>query len=179
MSYKKLGANKRQRMRNQLQHARDARQYRRLLAVLECDRGKSVNDVADLLGVTRQSIYNWIARAADRNDVATLGDAPRSGRPAKAGYVFDTLLPILLMLSPEQFGYPATYWTIPLLQDQLWQNTGEEYSASTVRRGLKRLNYVWKRPRYVLVPDPQQEKKTPNSPHPVWLAKAQRPAGRG
>jgi hypothetical protein len=46
MSYKKLGANKRQRMRNQLQHARDARQYRRLLAVLECDRGKSVNDVA-------------------------------------------------------------------------------------------------------------------------------------
>jgi transposase len=176
MSDKQLEAGKRQRLRNELQHARDARQYRRLLAVLECDRGKSVNNVADLLGVTRQSIYNWIARAHG-NDVTASSDAPRSGRPAKGGYVFDTLLPVLLMLPPQRFGYPATYWTTPLLQDQLWQNTGEKYSASTVRRGLKRLNYVWKRPRYVLVPDPQQEKKTPNSPHRVWLAKAQRPAG--
>ena len=176
MSDAKLGAGKRQRMRNQLRHARDARQYRRLLAVLECDQGKSVNDVAELLGVSRQSVYNWIARA-HRNDAAALSDAPRSGRPAKAGYVFDTLLPILLVLSPEQFGYPATYWTIPLLQDQLWRNTEEKYSASTVRRGLKRLDYVWKRPRYVLVPDPEREKKTSNSPHPVWLAKAQRLVG--
>jgi transposase len=174
MSDTKLGAGKKQRMRNELRHARDARQYRRLLAVLECDQGKSVNDVAESLGVSRQSVYNWIARAR-RNDAAALSDAPRSGRPAKVGYVFDTLLPILLMLSPEQFGYPATYWTIPLLQDQLWQNTDEKYSASTVRRGLKRLDYVWKRPRYVLVRDPEREKKTPNSPHPVWLAKAQRP----
>lgn len=177
MSDRKLGAGKRRRMRNQLQHARDAHQYRRLLAVLECDRGKSVNDVAELLCVSRQSVYNWIARAADRNDVAALSDAPRSGRPVKAGHVFDTLLPILLMLSPERFGYPATYWTTPLLKNHLWQNTGVEYSASTIRRGLKRLDYVWKRPRYVLVPDPEREKKTPNSPHPVWLAKAQRPTG--
>ena len=56
MSDKQLEAGKRQRLRNELQHARDARQYRRLLAVQECDRGKSVNDVADLPGVTRQSI---------------------------------------------------------------------------------------------------------------------------
>ena len=174
MGKMKLTASQRRKIRTRLRQTHDVRLYRRLLAVLEFDRGTSVSAIAELLGVSCQSVYNWIARAR-RNDAAALSDAPRSGRPAKVGYVFDTLLPILLMLSPEQFGYPATYWTIPLLQDQLWQNTDEKYSASTVRRGLKRLDYVWKRPRYVLVRDPERGKKTPNSPHPVWLAKAQRP----
>jgi transposase len=82
------------------------------------------------------------------------------------------------MLPPERFGYHANCWTIPLLQDQLRKNLDEEYSASTVRRGLQRLGYVWKRPRYVLMADPEREKKTPNSAHSLWEnAKAQRSAG--
>jgi transposase len=177
MSETKLGAGKRRRIRDQLRCTRDARLYRRLLAVLEYDRGESVSDIAELLGVSRQSIYNWIELAHERDDVVALRDAPRSGRPARADEVFDTLLRTLLMLSPERFGYHATYWTIPLLQDQLRKNLGEDYSASTVRRGLQRLDYVWKRPRYVLAPDPQREKKTRNSPHRLWLARAQRPVG--
>lgn len=177
MSETKLGAGKRRRIRDQLRCTRDARLYRRLLAVLEYDRGESVSDIAELLGVSRQSIYNWIELAHECDDVVALHDAPRSGRPARADEVFDTLLRTLLMLSPERFGYHATYWTIPLLQDQLRKNLGEDYSASTVRRGLQRLDYVWKRPRYVLAPDPQREKKTRNSPHRLWLARAQRAAG--
>jgi transposase len=176
MSEMKLGAGKRRRIRNQLRRARDARQYRRLLAVLEYDQGKSISDIAELLGVSRQSIYNWIELAHQHDDVQ-LQDALRSGRPARANKLFDTLLRTLLILSPERFGYHATYWTVPLLQDQLRKNLGEEYSASTVRRGLQRLDYVWKRPRYVLAPDPEQEKKTRNSPHPLWLARAHRPVG--
>jgi transposase len=125
-----------------------------------------------LLGVSRQSIYNWIGLVHERDDVVALQDAPRSGRPARSGDVFDTLLRTFLMLSPERFGYHATYWSIPLLRDQLRQNLGEEYSASTVRRGLQRLDYVWKRPRYVLASDPEQEKKTQHSPHRLWLARA-------
>jgi transposase len=159
MSETKLGAGKRRRIRDQLRCTRDARLYRRLLAVLEYDRGESVSDIAELLGVSRQNIYNWIELAHERDDVVALRDAPRSGRPARADEVFDTLLRTLLMLSPERFGYHATYWTIALLQDQLRKNLGEDYSASTVRRGLQRLDYVWKRPRYVLAPDPQREKK--------------------
>ncbi|MBK4739250.1 helix-turn-helix domain-containing protein [Noviherbaspirillum sp. DKR-6] len=40
----------------------DVRQYRRSLAVLECGRGKPVNEVAAVLHVTRQSIHNWATR---------------------------------------------------------------------------------------------------------------------
>lgn len=172
MSETRLGAGKRRRIRNQLHHARDARQLRRLLAVLECDRGESVSSVAEFLGVSRQSIYNWIERAHRQGDIGDFLDAPRTGRPIKTGEAFDTLLRILLMLPPQQFGYHAHCWTVPMLQDQLKQNMGEEYSASTVRRGLQRLNYVWKRPRYVLVPDPEREKKTRNSAHSEKNAKA-------
>ena len=168
MNEAKLKAGKRRRIRDRLRQTRDARQYRRLLAVLECDRGEPVGDVADLLGVSRQSIYNWIARVHQQDDVDALCDAPRSGRPTKAREAFDTLLRALLMLPPERFGYHANCWRIPLLQDQLHKNLGEAYSASTVRRGLQRLDYVWKRPRYVLMPDPEREKKTPNSPGAVW-----------
>jgi transposase len=69
------------------------------------------------------------------------------------------LLQTLLILSPEWFGYYATHWTVPLLKNQLRQNTGEEYSSDTIRRWLHELGYVWKRPRYVLAPDPEREKK--------------------
>ena len=46
------------------------------------------------------------------------------------------------------------------------KGTGKELSlsAATIRRHLHELGYVWKRPRYVLPPDPQQEKKNSHSP---------------
>lgn len=177
MNKMKLAAGKRRRLRNQLRHTSDARQFRRLLAVLECDRGEPVSSIAELLGVSRQSVYNWIDRACRHDDLGDLLDAPRTGRPAKADETFDTLLGVLLTLPPQRFGYHAHCWTVPLLQDQLKKNMGEEYSVSTVRRSLQRLNYVWKRPRYVLVPDPEREKKTRNSAHFEKDAKAWRLAG--
>jgi transposase len=173
MGTAKLRVSKRRQLRKLLQQTRDVRLYRRLLAVLECDRGTPIGKVAELLGVSRQSVHNWIVRFRERGDAAELRDAPHSGRPARADDAFDLLLRTLLLLSPESFGYHATHWTVRLLRDQVRQNTGEDYSDDTIRRGLHRLGYVWKRPRYVLMPDPEREKKTPHSPRPVWFAQAQ------
>ncbi len=172
MNARRLSGARLKQMQTMLRETDDARLCRRLLAILEYDRGMSVNDVAELLGVSRQSVYNWIARAREGDSGDELRDAPRSGRPTKAGEVFDALLRTLLILPPERFGYRATHWTVPLLREQLEKNTGEQYSADTVRCGLHRLGYAWKRPRYVLMPDPEREKKTRNSPPPIWLAKA-------
>lgn len=177
MGTAKLKVSERRQLRTMLQQTSDVRLYRRLLAVLECDRGTPIGTVAESLGVSRQSVYNWIARFRERGDAAELRDTPHLGRPARAGEAFDTLLRILLMLSPERFGYHATHWTVRLLRDQVRQNMGEDYSDDTIRRALHRLGYVWKRPRYVLMPDPEREKKTANSPRLVWLAQAQRRAG--
>ena len=48
---------------------------------------------------------------------------------------------------------------MPLLQEVLEIATEQWVSDDTLRRALDRLNYVWKRPRYDLDPDPEREKK--------------------
>ena len=58
----RLTAAQERQLRETLRHTPDARQYRRSLAVLECARGKPVDEVAQSLQVTRQSIQNWFIR---------------------------------------------------------------------------------------------------------------------
>jgi len=168
----KLTASQRRKIRTRLRQTHDVRLYRRLLAVLEFDRGASVSEIAELLGVSSQSVYNWLTRFQQAGDECELSDAPRTGRPSCSGEVTEALLRTLMLLSPEWYGYYATHWTVPLLRNQLRQSTGEQYSADTIRRRLHELGYVWKRPRYVLAPDLEREKKTPNSSHPVWFTPA-------
>src|SRR5205814_7128753 len=50
----------RRRLRRQLIEIRDARLYRKTLAVLEFDQGRSAADIARMLGVTRETVYAWI-----------------------------------------------------------------------------------------------------------------------
>jgi transposase len=166
----KLTASQRRKIRTRLRKTYDVRLYRRLLAVLEFDRGTAVSAIAELLGVSCQSVYKWLARFEQGVDGCELSDAPRSGRLPRAGEVVNVFICTLLIFPPEWIGYYATHWTVPLLKNQLRQNTGEQYSSDTIRRRLHELGYVWKRPRYVLAPDPEREKKTPNSSHPVWFA---------
>jgi len=132
----------------------DARLYRRTLAVLEFDVAVSAADIAHMLGVTRQSVSNWVAAYAtslDRSPWPTpTARATRPagrGRPEPARRVAGRLA--------QDLGYPHATWTVPLLQEQIRLRTGLRPSDDTVRRRLHRLDYVWKRPRYSLDPDPE------------------------
>jgi transposase len=161
-----------QRLSQTLHQTHDVRLYKRTLAVLECARGKGVVEVARALQVTRQSVHNWVSRYRRQSEPAALADAPKSGRPRKADEAAETLLQALMMIPPERCGYHATHWTVPLLQDQVRLNLGIQCCHVTIRRCLHRLGYVWKRPRYVLVPDPQREKKASNPASTAQVAKA-------
>jgi transposase len=173
----KLSAKERRRLTAVVQGTHDTRQFRRALAVLESDSGKSPGDVAQMLRVSRQSVYNWIEDFRRTGDVYALVDAPRSGRPVGFDERGQALLHSLLQSTPQHFGYFATQWTVPLLQEQLQHGMGQCYGQRTIRRGLHRLGYVWKRARYVLIPDPQREKKALHLPRCQWLGAAQRAAG--
>jgi len=147
-------------LKQQLQQTHDARVYRRTLALLEYHRGHSVTEIAASLGVTRRSIHNWIEAYQQSHDPDALVDAQRSGRPSLWSQERQALLLTLLQTSPDQLGYFALNWTVPLLQEQIKRATGQKFSQDTIRRELDRQDYVWKRFRYVLSPDPQREKKT-------------------
>ncbi len=169
----------RQRLAEQLKEAQDARLYRRTLAVLEVGRGRSIAQVAQALDVTRQSVYNWIASYAWAYDPRALQDEPHPGRPSFWSEGHQALLQWLLEHTPDEFGYFAVNWTVPLLQEEWANGTGEHLSDETVRRGLQGLGYVWKRGRYELAPDPQLEKKTADSGSHSSFAAAQRGVGGG
>jgi transposase len=166
MDRPKLSRWQRLRLQRQLKQTHDARQYRRTLAILEFSRGQSVARIAQLLGVTRQSVYHWIDAYSQTHDPEALLDDERSGRPSLWTEDLRVRLGSWLEQSPDGLGYFAVNWTVPLLQEHLGHYTGQHLSDDTVRRELQRLGYVWKRTRYVLTPDPELEKKTADSqPH--------------
>jgi transposase len=177
MSRLNLSSWQRRRVRRQLAETRDARLFRRTLAVLEFDHGRSATDIARMLGVTRQSVYDWVEAYTQDYDPTSLEDKEGRGRYPLLDEDHEHLLEALLVVSPQGLGYPHVNWTVPLLREVLEIATEQRVSEDTLRRALNRLDYVWKRPRYDLDPDPEREKKTPHSPANPGLAAAQRRVG--
>jgi transposase len=176
-----LTAWQRRRLQQQLRATLDARLYRRTLAVLEVARGEPVASVARCLGVTSRAVYHWLGAYAHDHDPAALRDGDRPGRPALlTAPDRDLLRELLLARSPQDLGYFATEWTVPLLQDYLAHRTGRRPSGDTIRRELGRQGFVWKRSRYALAPDPELGgKKAADSPADPAPAAAQRNPGGG
>jgi transposase len=179
MSRLDLTSWQRQRLRRQLEETRDARLYRRTLAVLEYDRGRPVAEIARMLGVSRQSVYDWADLYTQEPDPTALEDQPGRGRPPLLDQDQEHLLEVLLYGSPQDFGLAPVNWNAPLLSEALELATEQAVSERTLRRVLHRLGYVWKRPRYDLEPDAELEKKTPHPPANPGSAAAQRRAGPG
>lgn len=162
----------------QLQSARDAGLYRRTLALLSLDQGQSISDVSKLLHVGRSSVYRWIDRYRHLCHVAALEDHRGQGRPSVLTEKQRLLLCSALKQSPQRYGYLATGWTVPLLQDSLGRVSGQRVSEDTIRRQLHACGYAWKRFRYVLAADPDLEKKTANFASNQGFAASHRGAGR-
>ncbi len=143
----------RRRLLRLLEQTRDATPLRRAQALLWLHDGQSVAAVAELLLVSRQTVYNWVEsfrERADRDVADRLLDAPRSGRPATALGIIDPLIDAVIDDDPRDYAYRATVWTAPLLQRYLAESHGIETSRKSVSRAIARLDIRWKRPRHRL-----------------------------
>lgn len=135
---------------------------RRALAVLALSRGERVEHVATMMAVSKQSVINWRDAWLRQGHPESLNDRERPGRPRHWTEEREQLLEALLESSPAQFGYRALSWTSHLLSNHLGHASGWTPSDRSIRLVLKELGYVYKRPRYVLTPDPQLAKKSPS-----------------
>jgi transposase len=160
MSGLHLTSAQRRRLEQQLRATRDVGLYRRTLAILEAASGRSVAEIARLLRTSRVAVYRWIGCYDRARDPICLADHRGGNRPSLWTEEFQAALRSCLGQRPDHFGYQAVEWTVPLLQEHLENWGGERPSATSIRRQLHALGYVWKRPRYVLDPDPEREKKT-------------------
>src|SRR5437764_256376 len=103
-------------------HTPRAKERCRAQALLWIADGSDVGEVAELLQVSRQTVYNWLSRfreRAERDLRARLLDAPRPGRPRAASGIIDELVGAVIDGDPRTFGYHATVWTAPLLSRYL------------------------------------------------------------
>ena len=129
---------------------KDVRQLKRAQALLVLADGASVSAVARSLCVARNTIYNWIARFAERSGTIAerLTDVPRCGRPDDLMQTLLERLPVLMAQKPTDHGYRHAEWTVDLLCGHLAAEHIEA-SGGTMRRALHELGYRWKRPRFV------------------------------
>ncbi|HYG36462.1 MAG TPA: helix-turn-helix domain-containing protein [Clostridia bacterium] len=132
-----------------LKDARSVRFYQRVLALRLLARGGSIAAASRLVGRSRQTIYNWLERYAQRHRVEDLLEAERGGRPRQAQGLSPARILRELDRCPLDLGYAATTWTVALLARHLRQRYGGALTERTLRRRLKELDLVWKRPRYV------------------------------
>lgn len=113
------------------------RTYRRALALLELDRGKTYKAVAETVDVTSQTASTW-ASNYEKIGLLCLKDKPRSGRPIEFdGNVRAKITALACSEAPE--GYAQ--WTLRLLAEKaVALDYCESISHTQVSNILKKTN---------------------------------------
>jgi putative transposase len=140
-----------------LQTYRAARTARRALITLLLADGLSYRQIRAITFASPTLI-----RAIKRD--FTAGGLDRVlGRQTPVTTIANWLLVVvrwLLQFTPQDFGFFRSRWSCALLAGLLWEREGLRISPETVRRGLHRMQFVWRRPRPVVGPcDPDHAAK--------------------
>src|SRR4051794_41378983 len=107
----------------------------RLRAIHGCELGFTEADVADLLGVSRETVSRWWSAYADSGEDALPGD--RTGRPVGSGRTLNDgqaarLRSILVSKHPEEVGISSPLWTRPAVRDLIRKEYGIDMPVRTV-----------------------------------------------
>ena len=114
-----------------------------LHVLLLCAAGRAPTEIAAFLFCSRSSVYRSV-NAYHAQRLGQLFDPP----PAQAAWLSPSLrrsLVALLRKVPATYGWCRTRWSCATLAAQLTLQRGITVSASTMRRWLHALGWVWKR----------------------------------
>src|SRR3954463_6970329 len=122
----------------------------RLRALRGCELGFREADVAELLGVSRETVSRWWTAYADGGPGAIPGD--RTGRPVGTGRTLSDEQARRIQEriddhSPEELGIAAATWSRKAARDLIRQEGGIAMPVRTVGEYLKRWGYTAKAPR--------------------------------
>lgn len=128
----------------------DARVGRRANIVLLLSSGRSYREIRSVLFCGADLIADCVRRFREGGVAAVLEDrTPEASVPS-------WLLQVAQWLettTPRDFGYFRSRWSCETLAEILFWETGLRKSRETIRRGLRHLKFVWRRPRPVVGPD--------------------------
>lgn len=120
---------------------------RRAQALQLLHLGHSMAEVSTLTGAGRTTLWEWHSRFLEAG-AEGLHDKPRSGRPPKVGTLYVEELERTLEAEPAAHGYAFSIWTNERLCAHLHTQTGIQVSVRTMGGLLRRLGYVYRRPKY-------------------------------
>jgi len=114
-----------------------AKTYKRALALLELDRGRTFTEVAKIVSVAKQTASTW-AKKYKETGLECLADKPRPGRPTLIdGLQRAKITALACSTAPE--GYER--WSLRLLADKAVElKLVETISYGEVRLILKKTN---------------------------------------
>lgn len=92
-----------------------SRTYKRILSLLELDKGKTYGGVKELLGISVVSLGKLVKKYKERG-IGCIYDAPRPGRPIKIDSQQENEL-TLLSCSEVPAGY--SQWSLRMLADKM------------------------------------------------------------
>lgn len=148
----------------------------RLRALRGCEMGFTEREVADLLGVARETVCRWwAAYAADGVEALP---QQRTGRPFGSGRTLNTaqaahLQETIDRHSPEAVGIAAPLWTRRAVRDLIRREYGLRLPLRTVGAYLKRWGYTVKRPRrHARAQDPAEVRAWLRQTYPAIAARA-------
>lgn len=150
----------RPRLKKALRGATEARDFRRLQAILLIAQGRPVAEVAQITCASTRSVYGWLRRYLRRHRAEDLTERPRSGRPTTAEVITDECIRRELAKDPMTLGYSTTTWTVKTLANHLSRTYDYPITERTLRRRMADMGLCWKRPRYVYsTKDPHRAQK--------------------
>lgn len=114
-----------------------AQTYKRAMALLELDRGRTFTEVAQIVGVVIQSVSSW-AKKYQESGLDFLTDKPRPGRPTVIDGLQRAKITALACSDPPE-GYER--WNLRLLADKAVElELVDAISYGEVRLILKKTN---------------------------------------
>jgi transposase len=144
----------------------------RAMAVDMLHQGYEAAEVAKLLSVTVQAIYQWYHRFM-RAGIEGLANRPKGHRQAKADVGYRQALEQTLASEPSELGYDFAIWTVERVRDHLARTTGKHLSISRLRQILREQKYVYRRPKHDLTSLQDGEAKAAAQAQIEELKKAQ------
>jgi transposase len=143
----------------------------RVRALRGCELGFTEADVADLLGVCRETVSRW--RSAYARDGLDALPHDRTGRPTGTGRTLSDpqaqqIQKQLAAHSPEGLGIPAPLWTRRAVQQLIRNELGIVMPVRTVGLYLQRWGYTAKRPRrHAKKQDPEEIRRWLDETYPA------------
>jgi putative transposase len=114
-----------------------AKTYKRAVALLELDRGRTFTAVAEIVGVMIQTVSTW-AKKYKESGLEFLTDKPRPGRPVVIDGLQRAKITALACSDPPE-GYEK--WSLRLLADKAVElKIVDDISYGEVRLILKKTN---------------------------------------